>query len=47
MINAFRYGLLGITDIDLTIAFVIILSFILVLFFFSLRLLRIGVGLKP
>ena len=47
MINAFRYGLLGITDIDLTSAFIIIIAFILVLYYFSLRLLRIGVGLKP
>ena len=47
MINAFRYGLLGITDIDLTTAFIIIIAFILVLYYFALRLLRIGVGLKP
>jgi len=47
MINAFRYGLLGITDIDLTTAFVIIFTFIVALFFFSLRLLRLGIGLKP
>jgi len=47
MINAFRYGLLGVTDIDLTYAFIIILVFILVLYYFSLRLLRVGVGLKP
>ncbi len=47
MINAFRYGLLGITDIDLTSAFIIIIAFILVLYYFSLRLLRLGVGLKP
>jgi len=47
MINAFRYGLLGITDINLTAAFVIIFAFIVVLYYFSLRLLRIGVGLKP
>lgn len=47
MINAFRYGLLGVTDIDLTSAFIIIVAFILVLYYFSLRLLRLGVGLKP
>ncbi len=47
MINAFRYGLLGVTDIDLTSAFIIIIAFILVLYYFSLRLLRMGVGLKP
>ncbi len=47
MINAFRYGLLGVSDIDLTTAFIIIIAFILVLYYFSLRLLRLGVGLKP
>ena len=47
MINAFRYGLLGVSDIDLSTAFVIIIAFILVLYYFSLRLLRLGVGLKP
>jgi ABC-2 type transport system permease protein len=47
MINAFRYGLLGISDIELSTAFTIIIAFIIVLYYFSLRLLRIGVGLKP
>ncbi len=47
MINAFRYGLLGVSDIDLTTAFVIIIGFIVALFYFSLRLLRLGTGLKP
>lgn len=47
MINAFRYGLLGVTDIDLTIAFIIIMLFITGLFIFSLQLLNKGVGIKP
>ena len=47
MINAFRYGLLGISDIELSTAFTIIIAFIIVLYYFALRLLRIGVGLKP
>ncbi len=47
MINAFRYGLLGVSDIDLTNAFIIIIAFIIVLYYFCLRLLRLGVGLKP
>lgn len=47
MINAFRYGLLGVSDIDLSTAFVIIITFITVLYYFALRLLRLGVGLKP
>ena len=47
MINAFRYGLLGISDIDLVTAFGIIIGFIVVLFVFALRLLQKGTGLKP
>ncbi|MCW8831387.1 MAG: ABC transporter permease [Gammaproteobacteria bacterium] len=47
MINAFRYGLLGVSDIDITTAFVIILGFIAVLFAFALNLLNRGVGIKP
>ncbi|MGD2118212.1 MAG: ABC transporter permease [Chromatiales bacterium] len=46
MINAFRYGLLGVSDIPLTVAFGIILGFIAVLAFFSLWLLGKGVGIK-
>ena len=47
MINAFRYGLLGVSDIDITTAFVIILGFIAVLFAFALNLLNRGIGIKP
>jgi ABC-2 type transport system permease protein len=47
MINAFRYGLLGVTDIELTTAFIIIILFIIGLFMFALQLLNKGVGIKP
>lgn len=46
MINAFRYGLLGTSDIPVAIAFAIILAFIVVLTFISLLLLKKGVGIK-
>jgi ABC-2 type transport system permease protein len=46
MVNAFRYGLLGVSDIPLGFAFAIILIFIALLTLFSLRLLRRGVGIK-
>lgn len=46
MVNAFRYGLLGVSDIPLPIAFGLILGFILVLGVLSLVLLRRGVGIK-
>ncbi len=47
MINAFRYGILGISDINVSVAFTIIIAFIAVLYLFSLRLLARGTGLKP
>lgn len=46
MVNAFRYGLLGVSDIALPLAFGIILAFIIVLFAYSMRLLNKGVGIK-
>ncbi len=47
MINAFRYGLLGVSDIGLLPAFSIIIAFILALFSYSLHLLNKGTGIKP
>lgn len=46
MINAFRYGFLGVSDIPLGSAFAIIIGFIAVLYFYSLRLLTQGVGIR-
>ncbi len=46
MVNAFRYGLLGVSDISLVAAFGIILAFIAVLAAYSLYLLHKGVGIK-
>jgi ABC-2 type transport system permease protein len=46
MINTFRYGILGVSDIDVRVALGIILVFILILIGFSLRLLARGVGIK-
>jgi ABC-2 type transport system permease protein len=46
MVNAFRYGILGVSDIDVTTAFLIIAGFIVLLFWFSLRLLQRGVGIR-
>ncbi len=46
MVNAFRYGLQGVSDIPLWIAFAIILGFIAVLAALSLHLLGRGVGIK-
>ncbi|RMG36422.1 MAG: ABC transporter permease [Gammaproteobacteria bacterium] len=46
MVNAFRYGLLGVSDIQVGVAIHIILGFIVVLFLFALVLLKRGVGIK-
>ncbi len=46
MVNAFRYGLLGVSDIDLTWAYLIMLAFVVVLATFCLGLLRRGIGLR-
>ncbi len=46
MINAFRYGLIGVSDIDIVIAFSITGGFIVFLTLLSLILLHKGVGIK-
>ena len=46
MINAFRFGILGVSDIDVRFAFAIILLFIAVLFIYSLWLLHRGTGIR-
>ena len=46
MINAFRFGLLGVSDIPLIHAFTIIIGFIIALFWYSMHLLNTGKGLK-
>ena len=46
MINAFRFGFLGVSDIDLWISYTMICAFIVVLFFLCLRLLNSGYGLR-
>lgn len=46
MVNGFRYGFLGESDIPIGIAYLVIFAFILVLGAFSLHLLRTGRGLR-
>ena len=46
IVNSFRYGLIGVTDIDITVALTMIISFIVALIIFSLYLLKKGVGIK-
>lgn len=46
MVNAMRYGMLGISDINIVTAFSIIVLFTVALFCFCLYLLRNGIGLR-
>ena len=46
MINAFRYGFLGISDINLTLSYVIIIGFIVVLASWAYYLLKNGYGIR-
>ena len=46
MVNAFRYGFLGVSDISLMMSYSIILAFIITLYLFSLYLLRKGHGIR-
>lgn len=46
MINAFRYGVIGVSDVKIEIAIAMIFGFIVVLTLFSLLLLHRGTGIK-
>ena len=46
MVNAFRYGLLGVSDINLSSGIAIILGFTLILAIYAHSLMKRGVGIK-
>lgn len=46
MVNTFRYGILGITDVSVGLAYGMILGSIVILYAFSYRLLSTGRGLR-
>ncbi len=46
MVNAFRYGILGVSDINITYAYLIVGLFVVGLFSVSLALLNRGVGIR-
>jgi ABC-2 type transport system permease protein len=46
MINAFRYGMIGVTDVDIQLAFMMTVGFIVLLVGFSLVMLHRGTGIK-
>lgn len=46
MVNAFRYGILGVSDIPIGLSYAIVLGFVAVLFAASVMLLRKGYGIR-
>jgi len=46
MVNAFRFGFLGVSDISLALSYAISIGFIIVLYLFSLYLLHKGHGIR-
>lgn len=46
MVNAFRFGVLGISDVNVGVAFVVMLGFVAGLSIVALQLLKRGVGLR-
>jgi ABC-2 type transport system permease protein len=46
MVNAFRFGLLGISDISMTVAYVVMIGFAVVLAAIGMYLLDRGIGLR-
>ncbi len=46
MVNAFRYGLLGVSDVPLGLSYAVMIGFVVVLSWLGLMLLKRGVGLR-
>jgi ABC-2 type transport system permease protein len=46
MVNAFRYGILGVSDVDIVFSYLMICSFIVVGFSYALYLLNKGIGIR-
>lgn len=46
MVNAFRYGMLGVSDISMGVAYTVMITFLVVLSSFGLWLLNRGVGMR-
>ncbi|WP_266170316.1 ABC transporter permease [Dyella subtropica] len=46
MVNAFRFGVLGVSDVQIGLAFAVMLLFVVVLSAVALQLLKRGVGLR-
>jgi len=47
MVNGFRYGMLGVSDVNLVTCYTILISIIFILFYIAMRLLNRGKGIRP
>ena len=46
MVNAFRYGMLGVSDINVNFAILMISFFIIIFYTVSLYILKKGIGIR-
>jgi ABC-2 type transport system permease protein len=46
MVNAFRYGFLGVSDVDIRLAFGLMMGFMVVLFAIAVGLMQKGIGIR-
>ncbi|MDC0612696.1 ABC transporter permease [Vibrio sp.] len=46
MVNAFRYGFLGVSDVNITVSFSVLILFVVLLYSLALYLVKKGVGLR-
>lgn len=46
MVNAFRYGILGVSDIHIGVALTLMIGFVIVMYCFSYWLLKRGIGMR-
>jgi len=46
MVNAFRFGFLGISDVNIVTSFIVLIAFVILLYLLALNLIKRGVGLR-
>ena len=46
MVSAFRYGFLGVSDVDIRLAFGLMMAFMAVLFAIAVGLMHKGIGIR-
>jgi ABC-2 type transport system permease protein len=46
MVNAFRYGFLGVSDVGIQTSFIVLVGFVVVLYSLAIYLVKKGIGLR-